>query len=160
MKPAYRFIALFLFLLQSSFAERVEHKGCYAEWSDKELVIGNDLVERKWTIDQGLLKAASIKDKKTGTEWIRQPGRQPAPHPEGDLAKETRTLTFGTYKGKQNPVEKDSLTVNLIAKGANETNGLGYLFQIFPDSSGITIQFYPDTTNETTETEKAAKEEK
>ncbi|MFK7909335.1 MAG: hypothetical protein AB8F34_01910, partial [Akkermansiaceae bacterium] len=117
MKSICQFFTVSFALLTPLFAERVEYNTCYAEWSDKELVIGNDLVERKWTIKQGLLSAFSIKDKKTDTEWLRQAGRQSAPHPGGTIANEERTLTFSSQKGKRNPVEKESLTVHLTAKG-------------------------------------------
>lgn len=43
-----------------SHAERVEHEGCYADRSDTALTIGNTLVERKWTIKEGLLTAALV----------------------------------------------------------------------------------------------------
>ena len=107
MKFTVQLITVSFLLLTPSFtkgAERVEHNGCYAEWSDKELVIGNALVERKWTIKQGLLSAVSLKDKASSTEWLRQAGRQPAPHPGGSLAAEERKLTFSSKKGKQNHI--------------------------------------------------------
>ena len=77
-------------------AERVEHEGCYAEWSDTELTVGNALVERKWAIKDGLLTAVSLKDKVSGTEWLRGAGRQPAPHPGGGFAVGERSLTFSS----------------------------------------------------------------
>lgn len=137
--------AIFLFLAASFsgvFAERVEHMGCYAEWGEKELTVGNTLIERKWTISEGLLTAVSFKDKASGTEWLRQAGRQAAPHPGGELAGEQRELVFKTTTGKLSPVEMDSLVIDLTAKGA-ETS-LGYRFQVFPDSSGITVWFFPE----------------
>ncbi len=158
MKLATRAITLSLLLLQSALAERVEHNSCYAEWNDGEITIGNSLIERKWTIDKGLLKAASIKDKNTNTEWLRQPGRQPAPHPGGDLASEDRALTFASLKGKQNPVEQDSLVVNLTAKGKQNT--LSYQFQIFPSSASVTLRFTPDADVKATDKATAEKNEK
>lgn len=162
MKFTAQLFTFSLLLLTPTFAERVEHNGCYAEWNDKELVIGNALVERKWTINQGLLKAVSLKDKANDLEWLRQAGRQPAPHPGGNLVAEERKLTFSSQNGKQNPVERDSLVVNLTAKGENDTSGLSYSFQVFPDSAGITMRFSPDTDakSETTEANKDDKKDK
>jgi len=140
-----RFLLIFSSALISiipSFAERVEHEDCYAEWSEKELTLGNALVERKWTIQNGLLTATSFKDKASGTEWLRQPGRQPAPHPGGEIAGEERELVFTTRTGKLSPVEKESLVVDLAAKGAEHS--FAYRFQVFPDSSGITVRFFPE----------------
>jgi alpha-galactosidase len=156
MKFAAHFFTVSLLLLTPAFAERIEHNGCYAEWSDKELVVGNTLVERKWTIKQGLLSAVSLKDKSNNTEWLRQSGRQPAPHPGGNLATGERKLTFSSQNGKRNPVETDSLIVNLVAKGEQDKSGLSYSFQIFPGSTGVTMRFSPETDNgaETTGAEK------
>jgi hypothetical protein len=56
-----------------------EFRGCHARWNERELVIGNRKCERKWRIDKGLLTAKSFRNLTTGTEWIRQPAKQPAP---------------------------------------------------------------------------------
>ena len=132
---------LFLATFTISSAERVEHVGCYAEWSDKELTVGNALVERKWTIQQGLLTAVSFRDKASGTEWLRGPGRQPAPHPGGNVLEE-RKLIFTTRTGRMKSVEEESLVVDLAATGAKSS--FNYRFQIFPQSAGVTLLFTPD----------------
>ena len=134
---------LFLFAAGVAFtqAERVEHLGCYAEWGEKELTVGNALVERKWTIQQGLLTAISFRDKASGTEWLRGAGRQPAPHPGGDVLEE-RELAFTTRKGKMKPVEEESLVVDLTATGAESS--FKYRFQVFPQSAGVSVLFTPD----------------
>ena len=136
MKP----FLIFLFTLSITRAERVEFKDCYAEWSDSSLTIGNSLVERSWKISDGLLTATSFLEKSAGTDWLRSPGRQPAPHPGGNLAKEPRALTFTPTTGQAHPVEAESLTLQLAATGATET--LTYRFQIFPRSSGVTLEFF------------------
>ena len=128
---------LFAVLIAIASAERVEHNRCYAEWNDKELTMGNALVERKWTIQQGLLTAVSFRDKLSGTEWLRGAGRQPAPHPGGDLPNEERKLTFTKRTGRLKPVEEDSLIVDLTAAGAKTS--FTYRFQIFPQSAGVTL---------------------
>jgi alpha-galactosidase len=127
--------------LTISSAERVEHLACYAEWSEAGLTVGNTLVERKWTIRDGLITAVSFRDKASGTEWLRGAGRQPAPHPGGDLA-EKRELTFTTRTGKMKPVEEESLVVDLAASGAKSS--FKYRFQIFPQSAGVSVRFTPE----------------
>lgn len=139
MKTILLILASALFISSQSFAERSEHAGCYAEWGDAELTVGNTLVERKWTIQKGLLTAISLKDKASDTEWLRQPGRQPAPYPGGNFAIEERELTFSSRKEKLSPVEEESLVVDLAAKGKDNT--LNYRFQIFPGASGVTMTF-------------------
>lgn len=157
MKLFFPFFSSVLVSIIPAFAERFEHKACYAEWSDKELTVGNPLVERKWTIRQGLLTAVSFKDKTSGKEWLRQPGRQPAPYPGGAVAGEERSLTFQTKTGKLSPVEKESLVVDVAAKGAQDS--FGYQFQVFPDSSGITVRFFPEGRTEETLEEPGGKED-
>ncbi|MFN4872326.1 MAG: alpha-galactosidase, partial [Akkermansiaceae bacterium] len=122
-----------------ALAERVEHLGCYAEWSETEIIVGNALVERKWTVRDGLLTASSLRDKTSDTEWLRQPGRQPAPYPGGEPANEKRKLAFTTEKRKLSPVEEECLLVKLVASGANDT--FTYQFQIFPKSAGVNLRF-------------------
>jgi alpha-galactosidase len=138
MKP-FLILPAILLTLSTALAERVEHLGCYAEWSDTEITMGNALVERRWKIQQGLLTAESFRDKTSGSEWLRQAGRQQAPHPGGEPANEKRVLVFKTRKGKLSPVEEDSLVVDLVASGSKDT--FSYQFQIFPKSAGIMIRF-------------------
>lgn len=128
-----------LLIPSQSFAERAEHAGCYAEWGAAELTVGNALVERKWKISKGLLTAISLKDKVSGTEWLREPGRQPAPHPGGNFSGDERALTFTSQGGKVIAVEEESLVVDLAAKGKDDT--LSYRFQIFPGAAGVTVTF-------------------
>ncbi|MFN6270645.1 MAG: alpha-galactosidase, partial [Akkermansiaceae bacterium] len=122
-----------------ALAERVEHLGCYAEWSETEIIVGNALVERKWTVRDGLLTASSLRDKTSDTEWLRQPGRQPAPYPGGEPANEKRKLAFTTEKRKLSPVEEECLLVKLVASGVKDT--FTYQFQIFPKSAGVNLRF-------------------
>lgn len=155
MKP---FLTLFAALLSIStaFAERVEHLGCYAEWSEKEITVGNGLVERKWSIRDGLLTATSLRDKFSDTEWLRQPSKQPAPYPGGDAANEKRTLVFTTEKGKLSPVEEECLLVKLVATGAKDS--FTYEFQIFPKSAGVTLRFSGDAAATSTTPEDKEKQ--
>ncbi|QTN33435.1 alpha-galactosidase [Akkermansiaceae bacterium] len=139
MKSFSTFLLAALLLPVQSFAERVEHAGCYAEWGDAELTVGNALVERKWTIKDGLLTAVSFKDKASDTEWLRAPGRQAAPHPGGNPPAETRALTFASRTGKLLAVEEESLVVDLTARGGQAS--FIYQFRIFPSSAGVTVRF-------------------
>jgi len=159
MKNLFLFLSTFSLLLNLANAERVEHQSCYAEWDDAELTVGNALVERKWKIDQGLLVATSFLDKRSDTEWLRQPGRQAAPHPGGAVANEKRALTFTSKIGKLSPVEQESLVVNLSAMGAEDL--FNYQFQVFPGSTGVTMSFTTQAPPEAeSETPEGASEEK
>lgn len=132
-----------------ALAEEVEFKGCYAKWNDKELTIGNALVERKWSIHQGLLTPVSFRDKTNDREWLRRPGRQPAPHPGGDLVAEPRSTTITTKSGQFSPVEAESLVINMASKGASSS--FNCRFQVFPGASGVTVIFNPNSSPKNTE---------
>jgi|694.fasta_scaffold27547_2 alpha-galactosidase len=138
MKPLFTVLSALL-TISTVLAERVEHLDCYTEWSETEIIVGNALVERKWTVRDGLLIAISLRDKTSNTEWLRQPGRQPAPYPNAEPANEKRTLAFTTDKRKLSPVEEECLLVKLVASGAKNT--FTYQFQIFPKSAGVNLRF-------------------
>lgn len=134
---------VYLTLLSTSRAERVEHLGCYAEWSESKLTIGNALVERQWRIEnQGLLRPISLYDKVAGTEWLRAPSAQPAPYPAEGFEDEERELSFQVLQDKLSPVEADSLIIHATA--ASREQSFHYRFQVFPGSSGITVKFESD----------------
>lgn len=139
----FRFLSLIaasLLVLNPSQAERVENLGCYAEWSGDTLTIGNELVERQWSIEaEGLLRPVSFYDKVAGEEWLRAPSRQPAPFPEIPPADEPRSMEFRVEKEKLSPVEAESLILHATASGEAQT--FHYRFQVFPDSAGITVKF-------------------
>ncbi|MBT8038227.1 MAG: alpha-galactosidase [Verrucomicrobiae bacterium] len=140
-------VALIVLPATLALADEVEFKGCYAQWNDKGLTIGNTLVERQWSIDQGLLTPVSFRDKVTDREWLRRPGRQPAPHPGGNLVAEPRSTTVTSKSGQLSPVEAESLVIDMVSKGA--TTSFSCRFQVFPGASGITVTFKPNTSSKT-----------
>lgn len=132
-----------LFFLHCANAERVEHLGCYAEWTADRLTIGNALVERQWQIEaSGLLRPVSLYDKQSGTEWLRSPSRQPAPYPAVALFEEDRAFEVHAMKKKLLPVEAESLILDATAVGQKQS--IRYRFQVFPESSGITLRLLDD----------------
>lgn len=142
------FLATSLSLLNFAQGKRVEHLGCYAEWNETTLTIGNELVERQWRIEpEGLLRPISFYDKAAASEWLRAPSRQPAPFPETLTSEEKRALEFSVAKEKLSPVEADSLIIHAIASGKDQS--FYYRFQIFPESGGITATFSTDAADET-----------
>jgi len=127
-------------LTSGAQGERVEYLGCYAEWSNHTLKLGNELVERQWRIEPpGLLRPTSFYDKASESEWLRAASSQPSPFPATPAADVERTLEFAVRKGKLSPVEADSLILNLTAVGQDQT--FHYRFQIFPESGGISMTF-------------------
>lgn len=130
-------------LLNFAHGKRIDHLGCYAEWDDSTLTIGNNFVERQWRIEpEGLLRPIALTDKVADSEWLRAPSRQPAPYPDTLQGNEPRTLEFTIQKAKLSPVEADSLIIHATAQG--EQQSFHYRFQIFPGSAGITTTFSAD----------------
>ncbi len=119
--------------LFSADAETVDYKTCHASWSDHELVLGNSHFMRRWRMDNGLLTATSFRNLDTGTEWIREPAKSPAPVASG-LGKEARTVSITTKTGKLGVTEEEALEVTVEAKGAQD---LICRFTIFPGASGV-----------------------
>lgn len=115
-----------------------EFKGCHMSWTDRELVIGNRHFERKWRINEGLLTATSFRDLDANVEWLAKPADRPAPYPAGSIAGGPRSLSGTTRSGRLNPVEEESLVLELSTTG---DDSLVYRFQVFPSARGVGILF-------------------
>lgn len=139
IKQATAFLGGVLLFGNAVQAERVDHSGCYAEWNDHELVIGNGLIERRWQIKQRNLTPTSFRDTKSGYEWLRAPGRQPAPFPNAQANGESARLTFKPVTGKSSPVAEESLVVEMAV--TETPRPYTCRFQIFPNASGVEISF-------------------
>ncbi|WFB35856.1 alpha-galactosidase [Kiritimatiellota bacterium B12222] len=112
---------------------------CHATLEDAVLTISNDVLCRKWSLDeQGGLRPISFQDLRTGKEWI-DPNREVfAILPEGELAAESREISLDLYEGKASVLEEASLTAVVRATGPENT--LETRFQIFPGVASISIQ--------------------
>lgn len=123
---------------QPSATGSAEFKGCQVSWNEHELVVGNRHFERKWKIERGLLTATSFRDLHAGIEWLARPADRPAPCPAGPVPKEDSRLLGVARSGRLNPVEEESLVLELAATiGAP----CSYRFQIFPSARGVSILF-------------------
>ncbi len=70
-------------------AERVEFQGCYAEWSEGRLTVGNAQFERVWVAGDAGFVPLSFRLKKPDVEWLTPP--QKVPRPVGLEVKATQT---------------------------------------------------------------------
>ncbi len=113
----------------SARAQEAKFGSCYARWSEAELVVGNDLVERRWRVDGETLRASSFYDKQTKTEWLRKSAAG-TPHPS--------KLTIAARSGTMSPVEAGSLEIEV-----SSAKGLLYRMQVFPEASGVEIDEQP-----------------
>ena len=132
-----------LLLCLNARSEHVEFQGCYARWTTGELVIGNALIERKWTIKNGLLTSTSFLDRIGNFQWLRAPGRQPAPFPGGQPTDANARIIFRAVAGKVSPVSAPSLTVEMTV--TNTAHPFACRFRIYPKSRGVEIAFDSDS---------------
>lgn len=123
---------------EPSPAGGAEFNGCHVSWSESELVIGNRRFERKWRIDNGLLTATSFRDLETNAEWLAKPAGRPAPCAGSAPPAGKRVLSGVARSGRFNPVEEESLVLDLNCAGETP---LSYRFQVFPSASGVGILF-------------------
>ncbi|MDQ3813513.1 MAG: alpha-galactosidase [Armatimonadota bacterium] len=111
---------------------------CYVAMEADEIIIGNEWIERRWQIKNGLLYATSLRDLTTGREWLARAATQPAPCPELALPDEPREVQLTSRSGTFSPTEDCSLIAELTVVGA--TVNLVYQFQVFPAARGIVLQ--------------------
>ena len=118
----------------------VTFESCHARFDGGQLLIENDLVERRWTLDpQGLLTSTSLLDKLSGTQWSNAPGAQPST-PGGYVeAEDAASITLRRIH-TQHPVERPSLVVELTA--STDAGTLTHRIQVFPHSTGIVVQLH------------------
>ena len=62
---------------RATVAGSIEYHGCYATWTNAELIVGNSRCERKWTAQGGRLKALSFRTKQPELEWLAVPAEGP-----------------------------------------------------------------------------------
>lgn len=117
---------------------------CYAILKGSELILGNELIERRWQVSRGLLYASRLFDKTAACEWIASPAPQPAPTPDVPISGGPVEFTFTASTGPMTPTEAPSLVVSLGAVFTAEDSPTGtellltYRFQIFPESPAVT----------------------
>lgn len=124
---------------------------CYARFAEDELIIGNQHIERRWRVRDGLLYPESFKDLAAETEWLDGPTSTPAPMPAVEVPAESRGVRFVPKCGTFAPTEEPSLLAELSAQGKSLT--LVYRLQIFPGSRGVLMRLetrtsQPDTGDE------------
>jgi len=122
----------------SEKSQYFEFESCYAAWTGDALVVGNELIERKWRVTNELLHAVALRDKQARFEWIAHPARSPAPSPLSTDVDTPYNFTISSQSGKTSCVEESSLIINLAARC--QKRSINYYFQIFPQTPTVRIQ--------------------
>lgn len=117
--------------------QRVDFADCYAEFDGESLTVGNERIERRWHVINGLLHAASLVDRAAQVEWLAVESHRPAPCPPTAVPEEPRRMSFRAAGGRHGPVQRPSLQAELTAEGP--TLALVYRIQVFPGVGGISL---------------------
>jgi alpha-galactosidase len=124
-------VFLHLFTLPA-LAQEAKLGSCYARWTEAEITVGNDHIERKWRVEGDLLRAVSFYDRDDHREWLNKPkAAQPT----------SGKLTVSAQGGTFSPVEAPSLVVDILAGRV-----LQYRMRIFAAAKGVEILKQPDST--------------
>ena len=133
------FVAVVFALVLASSAARLvaqDISTCQASFNGGELVIRNTHIEGRWQVMNGVLRATSLRDLKTGIEWLAESSSTPA-HGGRGAGKRDQPLVFSAKRSSSSAIEQQSLVVELSAQAAAKT---GYRFRIFPGANGISVQ--------------------
>jgi len=111
---------------------------CYARWDDDRLVAGNEVIERAWRVERGLLYADSFVDKRTGRQWLARPAQCPAPAPASVPREALPVPTVTTRSGRLFPTHAPCLEIVLRSPTASGEYGVELL--VFPGAFGISLR--------------------
>lgn len=131
----------------SSAVNRKTYMDCVAEWNDKELLIRNNRIERKWKILNGLACNISLKDLTTGKEKLLKASTTPSPSPEYEMKEQAITTTITAEEWQPVVVEVKSLKVSI--RSTYKTSVLITHFKIYPQTGAISswLELEGDTLN-------------
>ncbi len=128
---------VFLFAIPpgDSLTQRKTYLDCVAEWNDKELLIKNSFIERKWKIQNGLACNVSLKDLTTGKEKLLKASNTPSPSPEYEMKEQAISTTTTAGEWQQVVVEVKSLKVSI--RSTYKSGILITHFKIYPQTGAI-----------------------
>lgn len=118
-------VLLFAVLTLEVRAEKVTHDGCYAEWANGKLTVGNADFERSWVAAESGMMPVSFVLKKPDTEWLAASARQ---------AKAVGTLDVKSSIGRRSVVGAEGIRLEVTSKGKKTQQ---VLLWVFPDATGV-----------------------
>ena len=117
-----------LMLALAARAERAEFKGCYAEWANGRLTVGNTLFERVWVAGDAGPVPVSFKMKNPDDEWLASPAK---------MAPSAGAFEVTTSTGRRSVVGAEGLRLAVTAKGKKPQQVSLWLF---PDAAGVLVE--------------------
>lgn len=137
-----RSIVLFLSIFIPFVAAKAQHK-FYSRLVKDTLVVGNQLIERKFVWNNGNLITHSLTDKTTGQVWLNR-----LKTPDFQITKDAITVN-GTYASKE--IKETSIHPNYLAVEVNITLGtlaIKKVYRVYENSPVIACDTYlKGTTN-------------
>jgi alpha-galactosidase len=124
-KPQMGLCGLLLSVTSLVYAEKADFKGCYAEWANGRLTVGNALFERVWVAGDAGLVPVSFVVKNSDTEWLANSARQ---------TKVAGALEVKASTGRRGVVGAEGLHLAVTAKGKKSQQMSLWLF---PDAAGV-----------------------
>jgi len=117
---------LWAVLILSLRAEKIDFKGCYAEWAEGRLAVGNALFERAWVAGDAGLVPVSFRMKDPDAEWL------------AGVAKPAKVATCAlnvkTTTGRRSVVGAEGLRVEVVTQGEKSRQSVLW---VFPNASGV-----------------------
>jgi hypothetical protein len=112
------------------------YQDCHAAWDDMSLALSNSAIARRWKIQNGLLYNLSLRDAKSGEEFLVAPSAQPSPCPEFPVTESCRHLAIEAALYQATVVSATALRVQIHA--SYETFRLTTTLLIYPGLPAIT----------------------
>ncbi len=112
---------------------------CRFSFCDNQLLIANEVIERRWEWCNGSLFATSLRDLRSGREWLTKTPTisslsRPSGVDEGDA--QPPVVTWRT--GRESPVEAESLVVELTSN--TPAGPIVRRFQIFANVPAVVVR--------------------
>lgn len=132
MKTLLLFISIFIFF--SAFSQG----SCYSRLEQDTLIIGNDLIERKFIWNEGNLVTFSLTDKSSGESWLSK-----GISPDFRLSKNVQYISNSSYTSKE--IKETVIhpaylqTIVSFSMGALDVKRI---FRIYKDSPAIACDTY------------------
>ena len=106
-------------------AEKAHFKGCYAEWGNGRLTVGNALFERVWGTGEAGLMPMSFRLKNPDIEWLAMPAKQ---------VQAAGTVEVNASTDRRSAAGAEGLHVEVTAKGKKPQR---VSLWIFPNAAGV-----------------------
>lgn len=111
---------------------------CEAIWDETSLTLKNSAIERRWRLENGLLYNVSLRNARTGTEYLVATSDHPSPTPEFPVAQTCRHVTV--VAGPWQPEVVGARGLRVTVRAAYDDYDLTTVLMIYPATPAISTQ--------------------